>query len=48
MEVFIEHFDEVVYGFEIHQVVVVDVDANAKVEASIAAIDDLEVAKLFC
>ena len=46
MKVFVEDFDEIVNGLEIHKVVVVDVDADAKVEASVTAVDYLEVAEL--
>jgi hypothetical protein len=42
----VENFDEVVYGLEIREIIVVDVDANAKVEASITTIDDFEITKL--
>lgn len=37
---------EVVDGLQVGQVVVGDVDADAEVEAGIAAVDDLEVAEL--
>lgn len=46
MKVLVEHFDEVVNRLEITQVVIVHVHANAKVEASVAAIDDFEVSEL--
>lgn len=42
VEVFIYHFYEVVYGLTIGQIVVVDVQADAEVEASVAPVDDLE------
>ena len=38
--------DEVVNGFEVEEVVVGDVDANAEVEARVASVDDLVVAEL--
>ena len=38
--------DEVVNGFEVEEVVVGDVDANAEVEAGVASVDDLVVAEL--
>jgi len=41
-----EHLDEVMDGLEVAEVVVVDVDTDAKVEAGVAAVDDLEVAEL--
>lgn len=37
---------EVVDGLQVGQVVVGDVDADAEVEAGVAAVDDLEVAEL--
>lgn len=41
------HLYEVVDGLEIGQIVVVDVHADAEVEASIASVDDLEVPELW-
>lgn len=46
VEVLVEHFDKVVDGLQIGQVVVADVDANAKVEAGVASVHDLEVTEL--
>lgn len=46
MEVFVEHFDKVVNGFEIAQVVIIHVHTDAEIQASIAAINDFEVAEL--
>jgi hypothetical protein len=41
------HFYEVVDGLEIGQIVVVDIHADAEVEASVASVDDLEVPELW-
>lgn len=41
------HFYEVVDGLKIGQIVVVDVNADAEVEASVAPVDDLEVPELW-
>lgn len=46
MEIFVEHFDKVVDGFQVAKIVVVDVDAYAKVETRIATIDNFEVTEL--
>lgn len=46
MEIFIEYFDEIVYGFQISQVVVTDIDTNAKIQSSISSVNDLEIAEL--
>ncbi len=45
MEILVENFDEVMNGFEVKQVVVRDINTNAKVEASISPINDLKVAE---
>jgi len=46
LEVFVQHLDKVVDGFEVEEVVVGHVDADAKVEAGVTPVNDLEVAKL--
>lgn len=46
MEVFVEHFDKVVYRFQVAQVVVANVDADAEVQARVPPVDDLEVTEL--
>lgn len=46
VEVFVENLHEVVNGFEITQVVIVHVDADAEVETSIATINNFEIAEL--
>lgn len=43
----VTHFHEVMDGLEIGQIVVVDVHADAEVEASVASVDDLEVPELW-
>jgi len=40
------HLHEVVDGFQVRQVVVGDVDADAEVKPGVAAVNDLEVAEL--
>jgi len=46
VEILVEHFHKVVDSLEIHEVVVADVDADAKVESGVSPINDLEIAKL--
>ena len=46
MEILIQHLDKVVNRLQVGQIVIPDIDADAKVQASIASIDDLEAAKL--
>ena len=46
VEVFVEDLDKVVNGFEVEEVVVRDVDADAEVEAGVTSIDDFVVPKL--
>lgn len=46
VKVFVEHFDEVVNGFQVVQVVVADVNADAEVKAGVTAVDDFEIAEL--
>ena len=46
MKVLIEYFNKIVDCFQIAQVVVVDVNTDAEVQASIPAVNDLEVTKL--
>jgi len=46
VEVFVEHFDKVVNGFEVRQVVVGYVDTDTEVEPGVAAVDYFEVSKL--
>lgn len=43
----VTYFHEVMDGLEIGQIVVVDVHADAEVEASVASVDDLEVPELW-
>jgi hypothetical protein len=44
----VENFDEIMYGFEIGEIVIVDIDTNAEVEAGITSIDNFEITKLEC
>jgi len=46
VEILVEDLDEVVDGLQIRQVVVTHIHADAEVETSVAAVDDLEVAEL--
>ena len=46
VEVFVQDFDEVVNRLQIRQVVVSYVNTDAKVEASITSVDDLEISEL--
>lgn len=46
MEVFVQHFDEIVDRLQVAQVVVVDVDADAEVETGVPAVHDFEVTEL--
>ena len=46
MEVFIKNFNEVMNGFEIYQIVVIDVDTDAEVEPRISSIHYLKIAEL--
>lgn len=47
VEVFVEHLNEIVDAFQIAQVVIVYIDAYAKIQSRVSSIDDFEVAKLF-
>jgi len=46
VEVFVENLDEVVNGFEVEEVVIGDVHADAEVETSVSPVDDFEIPKL--
>jgi hypothetical protein len=46
VEVFVEHFHEIMNRLEITQIVIIHVHTDAEIQASVAAIDDFEVAKL--
>lgn len=48
MEVLVQHFDEVMNGFQITEIVIVDIDTNAEIESSVTTINDLKVPKLYC
>lgn len=47
MEILVQHFDEIVYGLQVAQIIVVHVHADAEIQTRIAAIHNFEVAKLF-
>ena len=47
MKEFVEYFDKVVDCFEIGQVVIIEVNTDTEIEASIAAIHYLEVTELY-
>lgn len=46
MEVFIQNLHKIVNSLQITQVVIVNVNTDAEVESSIAAINDFKVAEL--
>lgn len=46
VEVLIQNLDEVVYSFQVGQIVITDVDTDAKIQASIPTVYDLEIAEL--
>lgn len=46
MEIFIEYFYEVVYCFQVAQIIVIDVDTYTEVQASVPAVHYLKVAEL--
>ena len=43
---FIQNFHKVMNGFKIHQVVIVDINTDAKIKTGISAIYNFEIAKL--
>ncbi len=46
MKVFIEYFNKVMDSLEIYQIVVIDINTNAKVKTGITSIYYFEVSKL--
>jgi len=46
VEVFVQYFDEIMNCFQVHQIVILDVDAYAKVEPRVPPVHDLEVSEL--
>lgn len=46
MEVLIENFNKVVNGFQVDEVVVGNINTDAKIEASVTTVDNLEVTEL--
>ena len=46
MEVFVKNFDKVMNGFEIYQIVVINVNANTEIESRISAVNYLKVPEL--
>jgi len=46
VKVFVQHFHEIMNRLEITQVVIINVHTDAEIEASIAAVHNLKVAKL--
>ena len=47
MKILIKNFHKVVNGLKVVEVVIIDIDADAEVETSIASVDNLEVSKLY-
>jgi len=45
VEILVENFDEIVDGFQMSEIVVSNVGAQAKIKPRVASIDDLEVAE---
>lgn len=46
MEIFVENFYEIVYGLQIAQIVIININTYTKIKARIATINDFKVAKL--
>lgn len=46
VEVFVEYLYEIMYGFQVTQIVVVHIDTYAEVQTSIASVDDFEIPEL--
>ena len=46
VKIFVENFNKVVDGLQVVEIVIVDINADAEVEAGIATVDNLEVSKL--
>ncbi len=46
MEIFIQYFNKVVNSFQVAQIIVIDINTNAKVEACIPPVNDLEISEL--
>ena len=47
MEEFVENFNKVVYGFKIGQVVVIKVNTDTEIQASVTTVNNLEVTELY-
>ena len=46
MEVLVENLNEVVDSFKVEEIIIANINTDAEVEASIASVDNLEVAEL--
>lgn len=46
MEVFVQYLNEVMNSFQVAEIIVVHIDANTKVQASISTINNFEITKL--
>ena len=46
MEIFVEYFNKIVNSFKIDQVIITDINTDAKIQPSITSVNDLEVSKL--
>jgi hypothetical protein len=46
MEVLVQYFYKVVDGFQIAEVIVINIHANAEVETSVSPVHDFEIPKL--
>lgn len=47
MEVFVQHLHKVVDRFQVTEIVIIHVNANAEVKTSISSVDDLKVPELW-
>ena len=42
----VQHLDEIVYRFQVGQIVIVHIDTDAEVQSGVTTIDNFEVSKL--
>ena len=42
----VENLDKIMNGFQISEIIIVDIDADAEVKASVTAVNDLEITEL--
>ena len=46
MEIFIQDFNKIVYGFEIVEVIIHDIDTNTKIQSCISTVHNFKVSEL--